>query len=438
MTLTDLLAKDGFSCPCGKKHFAGLKDAIIEKGAVKRLPELIKKYGGTRAYVIGDGNTLKAGAAALDCVDVPYTLHAFGSEPLEPDERAVGSAVLHFDHSCDIIIGIGSGVINDIGKIVSAMTGLPYIIVGTAPSMDGYASASSSMARDGLKVSINSRCPDAVVADLDIICAAPEHMLAAGVGDMIAKYVSICEWRIAHLILDEYYCPVVADMVREALHKVVSLAPALLKRDPEAVAAVMEGMIMSGISMNYAGVSRPASGIEHYFSHIWDMRGLEFGTQVDMHGIQVGVAVLYSIRAYDYLRTLTPDRDKALAFVKNFSFDKYCEFIRETMGSAAESMIAGELREHKYDPAKHAVRLERIIANWDEIIKIADEELPAVSEMETLLRQIGAPVSANEFGVSDEMVKKAFVLTKDIRDKYVLSRLFWDIGELDSATENIL
>ena len=103
---------------------------------------------------------------------------------------------------------------------------------------------------------------------------------------MLAKYVSICEWRIANLITGEYYCETIAQMVRTALKKCVDNAEGLLKRDEEAIKAVFEGLIIGGVAMSYAGVSRPASGVEHYFSHVWDMRALEFGTNMDLHGIQ--------------------------------------------------------------------------------------------------------------------------------------------------------
>lgn len=440
-SISSMLKNDGFECACGKRHFAQVSDVIIESGAVKQLPGLIKKHGGSKAFVLADENTLKAGKAAFDKLKdagIAHTLFTFGAEPLEPDERAVGSAVMHYDYSCDIIVGIGSGVINDIGKILAAMTGNNYIIVATAPSMDGYASATSSMARDGLKVSLASKCPDAVLADLDILCRAPMRMLQAGVGDMIAKYISICEWRIAQIIVGEYYCETVATIVRKALEKCVKSAPGLVNRDPDAVRAVMEGMVISGIAANYAGVSRPASGVEHYFSHVWDMRGLEFGTPVDLHGIQCGAAVLLSLKAYEYVRRLTPDREKALSCVRGFSFDSYCGFLRENMGAGAQAMIDGEYKEHKYDASKHRKRLDIIINSWDKICAVIDEELPPYEQVLSLLRSIGAPTSPTEFNITKEEIKNAFIITKDIRDKYVVTRLLWDLGELENAQKTII
>ena len=119
---------------------------------------------------------------------IPYSCYVFPESPVTPTEYSVGSAVMHFDYSCDSVIGIGSGVINDIGKILAHATGRTYMIVGTAPSMDGFASATSSMERDGLKVSLDSTFAWAIVGDTDILREAPMHMLRAGVGDMLAKY----------------------------------------------------------------------------------------------------------------------------------------------------------------------------------------------------------------------------------------------------------
>jgi len=440
-TVAELLANDGALCDCGKKHFAMVKEAYIEKGAVKKLAELVKKYGGKKVFILCDTNTYKAAGelceAELDAAGIPHSRYAFRKEHLEPDEWAVGSAVMHYDHSCDLIVGVGGGVINDLGKILSKITGHPYFIVGTAPSMDGYASATSSMARDGLKVSLDSTCPQVVIGDLDILCNAPMKMLQAGVGDMLAKYISICEWRIASLLIGEYYCENVAGLVRTALKRVVDGAAGLIKRDPESVKSVMEGMLIAGIGMNYAGMSRPASGMEHYFSHVWDMRGLELGTPVDLHGIQVGIGTLLSLKVYDLLKAATPDREKALSYVKSFSFEAWSEDLRKLLGTAAETMIEAEAGAGKYNLEKHAARLEKIIDNWDEIKKIMAEELPDAKTVEDLMDLIGAPKAVEEIGICPDCLKDSFKATKDIRDKYVASRLAWDLGLIEEFCEKL-
>lgn len=422
-------------CECGKVHTVSVEEVVIGSGAVNRLPEFLKKYGAKKPFVLADRNTFAAAGERVCKVLNSYSKYIFDNENLEPDENAVGSAVMHFDSACDLIIGVGSGVINDIGKILSNITGRKYIIVATAPSMDGYASATSSMSMDGLKVSLNSRCADVIIGDTDILKNAPLKMLKAGLGDMLAKYVSIAEWRIAHIITGEYYCEQVAELIRKALKKCVDNASGLLKRDEKAVEAVFEGLVIGGVAMAYAGVSRPASGVEHYFSHIWDMRGLEFGTPMDFHGIQCAVATLQAVRLYEKVKELTPDFQKAKAYVDGFSFELWAKQLRNFLGNSAETMIAQEVREGKYDKTAHPARFMRIAENWDAIVRILNEELPTAQEIEEILRTIGISADLQDLGVDSTLAKLTFKSTKDIRDKYVLSRLAWDLGVLDDLCQ---
>ena len=428
-------------CDCGKVHRADMDDILIGKGVVSRLPDYIEKYGAKKPFLLADSNTFNvAGDMICNILQdkgVDYAQYVFTCEQLEPNEEAVGAAVMHFDASCDLIIGIGSGVINDIGKILSNITGKKYIIVGTAPSMDGYASATSSMNMDGLKVSLNSRSADVIIGDTDILKTAPDHMLKSGLGDMLAKYVSIAEWRIAHIITGEYYCEQVAELIRKAVAKCVANAEGLLKREDQAIEAVFEGLVIGGIAMAYAGVSRPASGVEHYFSHVWDMRGLEFGTQVDLHGIQCAMATFQSVKLYEKLKTVTPDVIRAKNYVQGFSYEDWKTQLRVFLGNSAETMITQEAKENKYDKSTHSARFVKIAENWDRILQIIDEELPSVQTLSEILDTLGISKDLQTIGVDSKTARMTFQATKDIRDKYVLSRLAWDLGILDELCELI-
>jgi len=428
-------------CSCGVAHDVAIDEVVIGKGVIARLPEFINKYGAKKPFILADRNTYQAAgegvARILEDNGICYCTYIFQKDALEPNEEAVGSAVMHFDAGCDLIIGVGSGVINDIGKILSNVTGRRYIIVGTAPSMDGYASATSSMSMDGLKVSLKSRCADVIIGDIDILKQAPEHMLKAGLGDMLAKYVSIAEWRIAHLITGEYYCERVAQLIRTALKKCVDNAAGLLKRDEAAVQAVFEGLVIGGVAMAYAGVSRPASGVEHYFSHVWDMRGLEFGTPVDLHGIQCAMGTLKAVELYEALKTITPDREKAFAAVEAFDYEAWCEVLCSFLGNSGKTMIDQEKKEGKYDKSTHPARYQKIADHWDEILQILDQELPSVAELSGIMDVIGISGDLRTIGVDAQCAKLTFQATKDIRDKYVLSRLAWDLGVLEELAEKL-
>lgn len=426
----DMLSKENYDC--GKEHKFS-SQIIIEKGAIQRLPAVLSDI--KSVFIYADKNTYNA--AAKDVIDVlekagiKTKKFVFANEHLEPDENNVGLAVMNFDPSTEAVIGVGSGVINDISKIVSNVSHKKYIIVATAPSMDGYASATSSMTVEGLKVSLNSKCADVIIGDLDVLCKAPMKMMASGLGDMVAKYISICEWRISNLINGEYYCEDVAKLVRSSLKKCVDNAEGLLNRDENAVKAVFEGLVICGAAMKFAGVSRPASGIEHYLSHIWDMRGAEFKTPVEFHGIQCAVGTFISFGLYEKLKKITPDKQKALAYANSFDFSKWSEQMRLFLGKGAEAMIALEEKEQKYDLQKHQERLDIIIEKWDDILKIVDEELIAISSLEKLFDLIGLPKTMREIGIENEILPMTFKSAKDIRDKYVLPRLCWDLGIID-------
>ncbi|MBR4896209.1 MAG: sn-glycerol-1-phosphate dehydrogenase [Clostridia bacterium] len=433
--LRSLMAEDGFVCPsCGKRHFGGLSDCLIERGAMERLPSLLEKYHAHKPFILCDRHTYRSAgertAGILSSAGIAYTVHIVEREKPAPDEHIVGEALMFCPPEANCVIAVGSGVLNDTGKILSRAKRIPDFIVATAPSMDGFASGTSSMERGGLKISLPSKCPDAVIADPDILAAAPVHMIRSGIGDMVAKYVSIAEWRIAALLVGDPFCETVAEIVNDALDTCVKAAPLAVQGDPDAAASVMEGLVVSGLAMNYAGISRPASGMEHYISHILDMRALAFGTPADLHGIQCGIATLVTVRTYEKLAMVRPDCEKALAAVRAFDPDAWTAHLRERLGAGAEAMIAGERREGKYDPAKHAARLEKILAHWDRILAIIGS-LPPSEKLEGFLRAIGHPTSFSEIGVSEEDAREAFRMAKDIRDKYVLGRLLWDLGLLD-------
>ena len=428
-------------CACGKIHDAGFDCMHVGSGVIRTVADEARRLGGTRVFLLADANTVKVGGEQVEkllvSAGIPVNRCVLPAG-VEPDEVGLDAAAARFDRACDLIVTVGSGVLNDIGKCLAASAGVPYVVVATAPSMDGYASSSAAMIVNGLKVSLPRRCADVLIGDADLLATAPDEMLIAGLGDMIAKYVSIAEWRISHLINGEYYCEKVAAAVREALRVCVENAKGLLVRDRKAIEAVFEGLVLSGAAMNYAGLSRPASGVEHYFSHIWDMRGLAFGTPVALHGTQCAVGTLCAAGIYDALLDVTPDRDKALRAVKAFDRDGWFKMLRSFVGPGADAMIAAERRDGKYDPAKHAARLSVILDNWDAITAIIREEIPRRNEIASLLSSIGAPTTPEEIGQKREELPMTFSATRDVRDKYVLSRLVWDLGLSDLANACLL
>ena len=420
-------------CTCGRIHPKINVDLIVCRGAISSLPKKLSDLKTSRAFILCDENTHRVAGGKVEALlkesSIPYSLHILKGEVIEPDEKNTEIALSAIDTSVDTVISVGSGVIGDIAKIVAKERGASLLAVATAPSMDGYASATSSMIQRGLKVTVSSKCPDVIIGDTDILKTAPDKMLISGLGDMLAKYISIAEWRISNIVNGEYYCEKTASIVREALRRCVENKDGLLKREDAAIEAVFFGLVLCGISMTYAGASRPASGGEHYISHIFDMRALEFGTPSSTHGIQCAIGTLKTAELYERLKSITPCKEKAIAYAEAFDKEQHFEFLRSFLGRSAEAMISLETRENKYSIRKHRERIDRIIDRWDDILKAVNEEIPSSESIRRLLSDIGCPTSLPEIGLDEDILPPAFRATRDIRDKYVLSRLAFDLGE---------
>lgn len=442
LSISELLRPEGFNCNCGKHHSAApIKEVIIRQGAIEELPEVLNRLGAKRPYLIADKNTFAAAGekvcAVLEQAGVKYGKYIFPYDGVEPDEYAVGSVMMTLDDQCDIIVGIGSGVINDISKVVAKGCRRPQIIVCTAPSMDGYASTCASMFIDHLKTSLYVKAPTAIIADIDVIRNAPMRMLQAGVGDMITKANSLAEWEMAGLVNGEYFCKEVCELVRASAEICYAQIDGVANREPEAIAALMEGIIISGIGVTFVNVSGPASGVEHYFSHIWDMRNLQAGKPIELHGIQTGAGTLLALKLYERLRGYTPDIEKANAYARAFNWEEWAAEVRRVYGKAAEKAIENEKTYGKHDYNKHLVRMERLLANWDKVQELIFS-MPKAEEMRALYAKTGAPLDPHDFGRTDQDIVDAFATSQEIRDKYVLSRLLQDLGLTEEAKKWVL
>ena len=187
----------------------------------------------------------------------------------------------------------------------------------------------------GVKSTLYTRCPIGIICDSEVIARRRCACLWAGLGDNDRKVRLHLRVADANLIIGEEYCEEIADLMRASVKKIVDNAPRLTERDPEACLAVAEGLVMSGVAMSFAKSSRPASGLEHYFSHMWEMMGMERGQKADLHGIQVGVGTRLALGLYDWIRAQTPDRARVDAFMgrplTGLPWRRWCAASSETL-----------------------------------------------------------------------------------------------------------
>lgn len=310
-------------CTCEKGlHTAPIDNIVIAENALAQLPEVLKEY--QRIFLVADQNTWRvAGEKVAELLRASGQLShvfVFPGEVL-PDAEAIGQVVIHagpyaYDAQVDstapcplpdYILAVGSGVINDVCRLSSFRLRLPYGICATAPSMDGYASAGTPLLFDGTKATVKATTPRHIIADLGVLAEAPMEMCTAGVGDMLGKYTGILDWELARDFTGEYWCDQIAAQVLEATDRVIELAPGLKDRNHQTIHSILEGFIVTGLGMAYAGCSRPASGCEHTIGHYWELVYVENGRKPNFHGDEVAEGTLLVTSIYERLYEETDD-----------------------------------------------------------------------------------------------------------------------------------
>lgn len=344
-----------YSCACGKSHKVDIQAIRVGSGVIQELPGILRDLGASHIFLVADNYTYEAAGRQveqlLDQAGLSYHKRVFQTEtPLVPNEYALGSVLAAMTSQDDMLLAVGSGTLNDVTKYVSARTGMPYVIAATAPSMDGYASTVAPTILDGFKTTLPAVYPAAIVADVDILKDAPMPMLTAGFGDIIGKFTSLADWRLSHQLNGEYYCPEVAGVIEAAVETCAANAKALAQREPQAIQAVTEALILSGLAMGMVGVSRPASGAEHQMAHYWEMDALRRGEEHPLHGNAVGVGTVLAASLYEmaaeYLPQgfAAPDKGQILACL-------------QAAGSCADPKELGIRRELCLESLLHAMEL---------------------------------------------------------------------------------
>ncbi len=406
-------------CLCGKSHKCPIEYVIISEKALESLPEITDKYN--NVLLVADKNTYSACGERVGEILVERlqnTLIYERSGILVPDEMALEELRSFVTNKTDLIIGVGSGVINDLCKQVSFEKGLPYYIVATAPSMDGYASAGAALILNGMKVTLNAEVPRAIIADLKVLKNAPFNMIQSGYGDIIGKYSCLNDWRLSNLINGEYLCNFVLNETLVNVQKTVKIAEDVKRRDANAIKTLMESLVAVGILMAYVGNSRPASGSEHHLSHYFEIVGLLRGEEYFSHGIDVCFAAIDTAKIRETLLKIDNIEDF------NFRFDeqKYEDEIKRIYGALSDEVMALQQKLGWYKEDRLPIYKEK----WQKIKNILDD-CPSSMEMLALAEKIGLDYSEYKSLYGGQKLKDAYLYAKDLKDRYSVLWLYFDL-----------
>ncbi|MBE6667504.1 MAG: sn-glycerol-1-phosphate dehydrogenase [Ruminococcaceae bacterium] len=406
-------------CECGKSHKCPIDYVIISENAFDSIPEIIAEY--KRILLVADRNTYAACGDAvkekLDC-RLADTLVYATNDVLVPNEVALDELRSHVTENTDLIIGIGSGVINDLCKQVSFEHKLPYYIVATAPSMDGYASKGSALILEGMKVTLNADVPKAIIADVNVLKNAPFDMIQSGYGDIIGKYSCLNDWKLASVVNGEYLCEYVMDATYEAVEKTVRLADGLVERDGDAIKALMEALVAVGILMAYVGNSRPASGSEHHMSHYFEIVGIVRGEKYFPHGIDVCYSAIDTAKIREELLDITDISN----FESHFDKAKYEREVARIYTDIKDEVLALQDKLGWYGIDRVSVYKEK----WEKIREVL-ASCPSSAEMLSLVEKIGLSYADFIKLYGEDKITDAHFYAKDLKDRYSVLWMYYDL-----------
>lgn len=302
-----------FECECGRTHSVDISRLVIGSNILDEIVAGLDAFRDGKLLVLSDNNTYKAfGEAVINRLLADgFRLKSFvfdtGDHMLLPDERSIGRALLEVEPDTTFVLVVGSGVLSDIARIVSYRTGKQFAIVATAPSMDGYTSVGSSLIVGNKKTTYYSHYPHAIFADTSVMRNAPIVMIRAGFGDVIGKLTALADWNLARIICNEYYCDTIAKLVQKGVDRCMESADGLAERDEYSVRCLIDALILTGLSIGLAGVSRPASGTEHQLAHYWEVKAVEEGREHPLHGNSVGAATVVTAMLYELASEILPE-----------------------------------------------------------------------------------------------------------------------------------
>ncbi|MBI4861461.1 MAG: iron-containing alcohol dehydrogenase [Candidatus Riflebacteria bacterium] len=427
-----------FDCECGRTHsivpeLVVLADDAVDRLCQRALDRCPGEAAGRTVVVLDDARTrLAAGDRVAEALGAAgFTVF---HEILE-DREGGGDPVcddLTFARLCErlpacrMMVAVGSGVVSDLVKWVAFERRVPYFAFATAASMNGYASANVAPTVSGVKTLQRAAPPVAVFSSLAVLADAPYRLTASGLGDIVAKPVSSADWRLNNLLFGDYFCGRSVGLIGEIEPLYLDDPAALASREARSLAALFEGLILTGVAMTMAESSAPSSGGEHLISHCLDMMSSVDRTAHDLHGRQVGVGTILASALYERMLQLEAP-----------TFAVPHRVIDERLWGPLARNVAlawSRKRERLEAAPQHLGENDR----WDSLRSELAPMVRRAGQVASCLKRAGAACRVADLGLSRERVLTAFVNAHTIRDRFTILDLAWLAGLMPGAAREIV
>jgi glycerol-1-phosphate dehydrogenase [NAD(P)+] len=432
--------------PAALRRAVATREMRVGAGVLAALPSLLRQALPASAYVvIADENTWIAAGRQVTALLASAGLAT--AEPMilretprvQPRAATARALAATLGAGTAVPVAAGAGVISDLVKYAAALADRPYACVPTAASMDGYAASGAALRDDGFKRTFACPAPAVVVADLDIVATAPAGMAAWGYGDLAGKLVAGADWVLADALGEDELNPGPFALVQDNLAAWLKEPAAIRRGERAALDGLTRGLLMSGLAMQAHGNSRPASGSDHQFAHLWEMEAIAVDGVPVSHGACVGVGCLSMLAAYAWLlRQDVPgiapsDLAARLPTPAAVRAEIAAAFDKPFMARNAETEALAKTG----DVAATERRLRTLRQAWPDLAPRLRQMLPPAEDMQQRLRAVGAPACAADIGIPAETHAADYRRARLIRRRYTGLDLLHELGWLDDAVRGL-
>lgn len=418
---------------------------VIGRDIVAQTPRVFgENFPGAAAVVIADPATYEIAGRqvneALTKAGVPcrepflFTIPALYAEMRFVEE--VEASLRRLDA---IPIAVGSGTINDLVKLAAHRTGRSYLCVATAASMDGYTAFGASITHQGAKQTFNCPAPRAVVADIEIIRRAPRDLTASGYADLAAKITAGADWILADALGAEPIDPRAWAIVQGGLRDALADPSGARAGRESSITPLVEGLMLGGFAMQWSKTSRPASGAEHQFSHLWDMEHHVHNGEAPSHGFKVGVATLAITRLYEELLAHDFAALDVDACVANWPDARAVpDRVRHDFSDTdfVETAVTETCAKHVAPPELRR-QLHQLKTTWSAIRARLQAQLLPSAEMKRRFDLVGAPTEPEQIGISRARLRATFARAYHIRRRFTVLDVAVRTATLDALLERL-
>ncbi len=415
------------------------KACVVGTGALEEIPALLRECwpNDTRPVrMVADGNTWAAAGEKV------HSLLRAAGIPLAEPYIFPAKPVLHAEYrGIEALrpvlkgtrpLAVGGGTINDLVKrTAEEMECGGYLCCATACSVDGYTSYGAAIVKDGLKQTLPCAAPLAVVADSAVVRTAPFEMTAAGYADLAAKVPAGADWILADAEGSAPFHPVAWGMVQTDLRSWLDAPEALKAGDPARASALFHGLCQTGFAMQVMHDSRPVSGAEHLYSHVWEMQDIRKDGVQPSHGFKVALGSLITTALFEevFLNTTTQELRALAEAPEAMTRERRLAEIRRCLGGTAFEDGATKVAMAKLPlgDARRA-RQARLFEVHASIGGRLRAQLLPFAELRRRFALLGCPVEFADVGLTRDALLPATCAAGMIRNRYTILDVLSDLG----------